>query len=489
MAAKRFIPKTMATQHPDNVASPFFATNPELGGEDEVHEAYYAFSHLGCTEQMWDCEGKETDVYVVKKLLSRHEAFFREKKLGKDVFITLRVPNPSVETTEAKILLETLESIPRSFDAAKLFYGADQVPIFEVILPMAGSAKELNRIYHYYQDFVVGKQTKRLMPGDIKVSDWVGDFNPSSINVIPLFEAMDQMLHCGDITREYLKNKSVDYQRVFLARSDPAMNYGNVSAVLLNKIALQNLWQFQEESGIRIYPILGIGSAPFRGNMRPDTVESVIGEYPSVHTYSIQSAFKYDYSPDEVRASIEKINQHKTRAPQQVETDRCLEIIKKIMMNYQAQIAKLAPVVNRVARFVPERRRRKMHVGLFGYSRNVEGIKLPRAIKFAAALHSIGLPPEILGLSALNAEDFRYLRKVYRTIDDDISFAMSFLNPKALKLAQSLGVDLGELPFEFTQNQAHSEATSAVLDMLEREQTGDIVAEILRAASIRKFLG
>jgi phosphoenolpyruvate carboxylase len=126
MASKKIpnIPKCMSTQHPDNVNSPFFAENVELGGEDEVQEAYYAFSHLGCDEQMWDCEGKEVDNYVVKKLLTKHEPFFRDKKLGKDVFLTLRVPNPNVEKAEAKILLETLESIPRSFDAAKLFYGA-----------------------------------------------------------------------------------------------------------------------------------------------------------------------------------------------------------------------------------------------------------------------------------------------------------------------------------------------------------------------------
>jgi phosphoenolpyruvate carboxylase len=36
----------MSTQHPDNVNSPFFAGNTELGGEDEIREAYYAFSHL-----------------------------------------------------------------------------------------------------------------------------------------------------------------------------------------------------------------------------------------------------------------------------------------------------------------------------------------------------------------------------------------------------------------------------------------------------------
>lgn len=98
----------MSTQHPDNVITPFFSENSEIGGEDEIQEAYYVFSHLGCDEQMWDFEGKEVDNYVVKKLLTKYEDFFRENIIGKDVFITLRVPNPSVEKSQAKILLETL---------------------------------------------------------------------------------------------------------------------------------------------------------------------------------------------------------------------------------------------------------------------------------------------------------------------------------------------------------------------------------------------
>ncbi|GAH87835.1 unnamed protein product, partial [marine sediment metagenome] len=47
----------------------------------EIQEAYYAFSHLNCDEQMWDCEGKEVDNYVVKKLLTKYELFFQRKKV------------------------------------------------------------------------------------------------------------------------------------------------------------------------------------------------------------------------------------------------------------------------------------------------------------------------------------------------------------------------------------------------------------------------
>ncbi|HOL08472.1 MAG TPA: phosphoenolpyruvate carboxylase, partial [Methanomassiliicoccaceae archaeon] len=294
----------MSTQHPDNVHLPFFAESAELGGEDEIQEAYYAFSHLGCDEQMWDCEGKEVDNFVVKKLLSKYEWYFRQNQLGKDVFLTLRVPNPSIEKDEAKILLETLESIPRSFDTARLFYQDDVPPIFEVILPMTSSAASLDRIYRYYHDFVVGKQNLSFREGDITIAEWIGTFEPASINVIPLFEDLKNMQRSNAITREYLKDKDVEYQRVFLARSDPAMNYGQVSAILMNKMALHRLQLLEEELSIPICPIIGVGSAPFRGNLRPDNVDHIMSEYPSVQTFTVQSAFKFDYPHEQVMEGI-----------------------------------------------------------------------------------------------------------------------------------------------------------------------------------------
>ena len=47
------IARCMSTQHPDNVSVPFFSSSDQIGGESEVTEAYYAYSHLGCDEQMW----------------------------------------------------------------------------------------------------------------------------------------------------------------------------------------------------------------------------------------------------------------------------------------------------------------------------------------------------------------------------------------------------------------------------------------------------
>ena len=479
----------MSTQHPDNVNTPFFAEFSEMGGEDEIQEAYYVFSHLGCDEQMWDCEGKEVDSYVVKKLLTKYEPFFREKRLGKDVRLTLRVPNPMVEKAEAKILLETLESIPRSYDAAKLFYQEDAPPIFEVILPMTASALDLDRIYRYYKDFVVGKQNQQFKDGGPTILDWIGEFKPSTINVIPLFEDMEHILDAHNITREYLKDKNVEYQRVFLARSDPAMNYGLIGAVLLDKIALYRLDQLSKEMGIKICPIVGVGSAPFRGNLRPQTVERLIKGYPSAYTFTIQSAFKYDNHPDEVMAALKKLEDRKIGPAHKVDEKRSLEIIEKTCQEYRRQVTNLAPVVNKLARFVPSRRKRKLHIGLFGYARNVGGISLPRVISFTAALYSIGIPPEILGLNALNKDDIKFLKDSYGNFETDLRDALQFYNPDSIFLSDEIRGGIKKLSLDVSIDKDHKEKTSHIVSSVIENKTEDMNETILRAANLRKFLG
>lgn len=482
------IPKCMSTQHPDNVSIPFFAENTELGGEDEIQEAYYAFSHLGCDEQMWDCEGKEVDSYVVKKLLTKYDTFFRQKRLGKDVFVTLRVPNPTIEQAEAKVLLETLESIPRSFDAARLFYGDDIPPIFEVILPMVTSSSCIDRVYRYYHDFVVGKKNKPFRDGDITIAEWIGDFKPEAVNVIPLFEDTEHMLNAHRILGEYLRDKDVQYQRVFLARSDPAMNYGIVSSVLLNKIALQRLQGLSRETGVELYPILGLGSAPFRGNLRPQNIDRIAAEYPSAYTLTVQSAFKYDNPPDTVRKAVEKLQKRQVTPAQEIDAKRCLEIIDKYSREYQRQTEVLAPAINRIARHVPSRRKRKLHIGLFGYSRNVAGVTLPRAISFTAALYSIGLPPEILGLNALDDDDIRFLREVYISFEADMRDALMFFNRETDFLPDGLLSRVDAVFGDYEADAEHKEITDYVIDYL-KSGAGNPGELVLRAASLRSFLG
>ncbi|MDD5317947.1 MAG: phosphoenolpyruvate carboxylase [Candidatus ainarchaeum sp.] len=479
----------MSTQHPDNVNSPFFAAGPVLDGEDEIQEAYYTLSHLSCDEQMWDCEGKEADDFVVKKLLSKYAPFFREHKLGEQVFLTLRVPNPEIEKAEAKVLLETLESIPRSFDVAKLFYGDGAPPIFEVIMPMTTSAACLERVRRYYGDFVIGKQDRCVCQDDITLRAWLGEFKPGEINVIPLFEDKERLLSAHEITREYLEGKDFGHQRVFLARSDPAMNYGFFSAVLLNKLALFNLHSLSEETGVKIYPIVGVGSAPFRGNLKPETVERVSKEYSGAHTLTVQSAFKYDNPPEDVRKGVKKICERKAGKPFAPEEEKCLRVIEKYSEAYRKEVSALAPLINRVAMFVPSRRKRKLHIGLFGYSRSMGGVSLPRVITFTAALYSVGLPPELLGVSALSDADMDVVRDAYPGVDADLSDALEYFNPETGFAPEGIAGKVAELSLDFAKSEEHAEITSRIAGALRRNEVEGVTHNVLRAASIRRFLG
>jgi len=482
------IPRCMSTQHPDNVSPPFFALNPELGGEDEIQEAYYVFSHLRCDEQMWDCEGKEVDNFVIKKLLSRYEDFFHEHIIGEDVFITFRVPNPQLEKTESKILLETLESIPRSFDTSQLFYNKDITPIFEVILPMTTSHEELNNIYDYYKDFVAGKQEKQI--GNTTIKEWIGDFQPENINVIPLVEDYEHILNVDKIIKNYLVDKNVSHQRVFLARSDPAMNYGFYSAIILNKIALQRLHSTSKELGVKICPIIGVGTAPFRGNLSPYTVDKFVDEYPSMQTYTLQSAFKYDYPPHDVIKAIDKLHKTKVKNPRTVDEEVAIEVIKRYSESYREEVKKVAPIVNKLSKYVPARRKRKLHISLFGYSRSMDGVTLPRAIAFTSSLYSLGFPPELLGFGCLDENDIDIIKKIHINFKETLSAALSYYNPNSDSLLKiEIRDKLEKLNIDIVSNEPHMQLTGNIIDCIRKNDLDQLPNLFLHAANIRKFLG
>jgi len=498
-SSNRKIPRTMSTQHPDNVTIPFFANNAVLRGDDEIKEAYYAFSNLGVEEIMWDAEGKESDGFVIRKLITDYENFFHTNVMGKDVFITVRVPNPDYEKAEAKILLETLESIPRSYDTAQIFYkNADVSPIFEVIVPMADE-KIINKIHHYYRNVVIGKEKQKFIKGSsTTVGEWIGEFCPKTINVLPLFEDIDAMLDVGNTVKSFLKGKEdIKYQRVFLARSDPAMNVSSVAVILTLHMALESLAQVESETGIAIHPILGCGTAPFRGNFSPRTYQHVLDRYPSVSTYTIQSAFKYDFPVQEVQKAISDINAAPVGTPHPVENkEKLLKIIRKLSAEYRRQVSALAPLINEVAKFVPSRRMRKLHTGLFGYSRELGGgggVKLPRVISFCAALYSIGLPPDLLGLNALNAEELDLVRTMYPGLDRSLYDTLSMWNPDVLDiLPRQVRSDIqaSVAKFDHVVNKEYRTVSSSLIKRIKNKSFDSQLTDLItRTGYLRGFLG
>ena len=317
------VPKVMSTQHPDNATpAPFADDAGVVKGQGEVDEAVSVFA-LGCDEQMWDSEGKEADTQVVRKLLTGYPDFFRnERQLGRDIALTLRVPNPSIERNMRKSLVEALQSVPSAWDMARGFYGdGDVAPIQEVILPFTTSAEEVSLVEAYYRKVVVGQEDQTLLDGQ-SVRDWVGEFLPKRVRVIPLIEDRENLLRCDQIVEEYVRDRDLPHQRVFFARSDPALNYGIVGAELVLKVALLLLHNLESRLGLPLYPIIGAGSVPFRGHLTPVNVERANIEYPTAQTLTVQSAFKYDYEKEEVRSGIAQIRARERGEPVPVDQER-----------------------------------------------------------------------------------------------------------------------------------------------------------------------
>ena len=239
-----------------------------------------------------------------------------------------------------------------------------------------------------------------------------------------------------------------------------------------------------------------MGSAPFRGNFVPARVGETLAEYPSVHTFTIQSAFKYDHEEEQVRADIQHINRSTRGAPQEVDEERCLKIIERVAARYAECVKALAPLVNEVARFVPARKARKLHIGLFGYSRRLDGhdTYLPRAIKFCGAMYSLGIPPEILGLSALDSSDLAFVRATYRKLDRDMEDALRYFNKENLRhLPRLVGREVKSARDNFPcePSEEHQEATGRIMAALQTgaERGSSLMEEIVKATSLRGFLG
>ena len=521
----RKIPKTMSTQHPDNATLPKWVNGDVIQGDAEVDEAYFAYSSLGCMEVMWDSEGKDVDTRVVRKLLDKYRDFFKEKVLGEDVFLTYRIPNPTIERVERKILLESLVNIPVAHDIAAAFYKREVSPIFEVILPLTTCGKDIIGLRKYYEKAIVGVE-EIFICGSEKVEDWIGSFKPKTIEVIPLIEDIASLLKADEILKPYISDVKPEYMRVFLARSDPALNYGLVCAVVLCKIALSKLRILENLTSVKIYPIIGVGTMPFRGHLNPSNLTNFLEEYNGVYTATIQSSFKYDYPFENVKEAIKTLNENLPyKDPQTIEPSEeevLRQVLAKFMERYQKTIESLAPLINSVARYVPQRRARKLHIGLFGYSRSVGKVSLPRAIPFACALYTLGIPPEFIGLGALNElneAEWNILKAYYKNFEHDLELVAGFLSwrnlnmladmyPQVAKMVnaeedklrtaisnilmdlnvveENFGLKLG--PRSLSQRKYENVINDFLIAFLE-ENPMDVENRLLEAAKMRKCLG
>lgn len=501
----RKIPVTMATQHPDNACPAYFSGKRFISAQEEIEECYRCFAELGVEEYMWDWEGKFVDEAVMDRLYSKHQDFFRKKQIGRDVFLTFRIPN---------IWLESSHKLPRAFmnmitaEEGATNYGFHSPPLFEIILPMTTEASQL--IYLQKTFGKIAKATEEIFELKSRMK---------TIDVIPLFEEFTIIPKAKEILGEYMDflkkeyNVVPEYMRVFTARSDPAMNAGFLPAKIASRQAISLYHEFGKERGVEMYPWIGGGCLPFRGGMNPENVAAMCDEYAGVSSLTVQSAFRYDYGIEEVKSAVATLNKEVPKRRKQYIHLSAEEQLTLDKFNVEAgkfwrkTVESIADVINTVSGKLPGHRERMQHIGLFGYSRGIGKVKLPRAINFTGALYSIGVPPELIasGRSLVLAKKWGILKLVEKLcpyLKEDFSHAGHYLNRENLDLLckenaawkavrseiddieKIVGVKVGP---EKPHHVIHRNLTSNIYQKLKLGE--DFSDDLLTAAEIRKSLG
>jgi len=500
---KRKIPTTMASQHPDHASAPYWHKDPFIPVQDESEETYLAFSDLGIGEYKWDWEGKLVDESVMERLLSNYYEYFKKNEIGKEKFLTFRLPNPKAET-EFRLARAFINLLIAAALAKKV--GLHSPPLFEVILPMAESAEEMLAIQTAFRE--ISDLKHELLRFDAKTIE--------NLEIIPLFEQVDTIINSDEIIKKYVAmykkefKKTPEYLRPYTARSDPALNSGMVPTVLAIKIALSQYKKLEKTLKIKLYPIIGTAMLPFRGGLRPDDVQSFVNEYQGMRTALIQSGFRYDFDTATVKKGIKDLNkllpQKEARSISDEDKKMLISIIPGFEKGYREVIESIAEVINTLAGQLPKRRERVQHIGLFGYSRGMGKVTLPRAIGFTAALYSLGIPPELIGtgrgLKNLNKKELEALNKTYVNFKKDIVAAGRYLNKENLEklskkypafklitedvkmLEEYFGEDFQPKTLE---EKEHHILTSRIADaFMKKEKMTDL---IVKAAVLRKSLG
>ncbi len=506
-------PITMATQHPDNAGKPWWSASAFVSTQEEIEEMLMLFDRFAIDEYMWDWEGKYVDEAVGEKLFARAEAYFQKRPLGETLHLTYRIP--AFDGAKMHRMARAFMNVLSLADFGKDI-GLARPPVTEMFLPMVTSAEQPMQVRKAFKE--IAEYHRQVFHTDTGDSDLMRMFN-----VTPLVEDVDSLLGIEKIVRPYWETLVAENkedlrsrgQRIFLARSDPAMNAGLVPAVLAVKAVLSIVHRIGGELGFPVYPVIGTGSLPFRGSVNPQYLDTFLPQYAGVRTYSIQSAFRYDYPKEEVDVALRRMRDEVPRHPTLMVSEADLAKIRQVADLFTALwrpgVESIAGLINDMARFVPKRRERLQHIGLFGYSRGIGQVKLPRAIGFTCALYSLGVPPELIstgrGLKA--AKDAGLLETVetfYPALREDLRHAGKYLNRENLDILAAetptfaeiredvaliesvLGIQLGP---EKPHHLIHRNLTSTMYQRLRQGQPDPeaMQRDLVEAGVIRRSLG
>ena len=425
--------------------------------------------------------------------------------MGKARFLTLRIPRMDDKSNYPRVARAFMTMMTAEDLAAEL--GLRGMPVFEIILPFTQEAKTLIKLQ---KKFALASGFKKKVFPSSKATG-------GKIETIPLIEEVNHLLESRRLLEQFVRlhreefGKKPEHVRPFIARSDPALNAGMVPATVSAKAAMSEYCEFARESGVPVHPIIGTGSVPFRGNLRPNNLGRFMKEYAGVRTVTVQSAFRYDYPRGMVKKAIAKLNaglrQGKAMRFDRQDMRNAREINRIFSKHYFETVLAIAEDINAVSGFVPARRERITHTERFGYGRKIGKHLMPRVIPFCAALYSLGVPPELIGTGRglIEAEKkglLDWLEEKYLFLANDLKEAGNYLNRENLEVLAGRGKGWRKIIEDVEGIEgtlALNLGPSKTEHFLHRNLTGNILLEwgagkpmteeIEKAARLRQALG
>lgn len=456
------IPRLMCTQHPD-------ATVKITAGE-EVDEALVAFTAHGCDEVMVDYEGKMTPYGQPKDIVVK--AFRSEVPLGDRRYITVRLPNPKLEEFD-RAMLSLEAAIVANYFSVK--YTGRQA-VRWVVLPMV-------------EDIDTVMLVRRMIKRKFEIYKSETGVDVGDVEVVPLIEDAMVQLKTKDLLAHVFKDGGGEV-RVFFGKSDSAVKHGHLASALSIAYALSSVSKLEAETGLKIRPIIGMGSPPFRGGLNnPRLCHLEVVQYAGYYTATIQSAVRYDVSLDEyirVREAILNACCQNRQSP----SEDVVAIISEASAKYRSLVFKYVERMTEVARLVPGTRDRvswKEYGRLFSHGDAV--VNMPRAIVYTATWYAMGVPPTLLDapyvVELAKSDRLDKVLKILPTYIKDLEYDLEFFDPATaekflgsgmvkavLEVADYLGIDAKPKP--------------AYLTLLRMPRSE---SNIIAMGKFRKFLG
>ncbi len=476
------IPVLMATQHPDSTVY--------VSASREVDEAIDVFTKYASDEIMVDYEGKLTPYHQPEWIIDK--CINEGVELGAKKLITVRIPNDFLED-KSRHMHSLLTVALANIKAAKHGFPP---PICYVVLPMFEDTVHASTIQ------------RRIIKLQLLVEEEMGERIGSTPMVVPLLETVSKHIRAEPIAEAFrvslLKNAGVylEKMRVFLGKSDAALENGNLASTLSLTIALSSLARWSEEAGIQVYPIIGMGKPPFRGFLHPRYIDSWIQSWRGYKTVTIQSALRYNTPYEEYTSTIEKLRDNSGLEPLVLDIDQekmLRMIIRESAKTYEKRLRSMTSRIIEVAKHMPRTRDR---ITFTEYGRGKGDARLPRAITFTATCYTMGVPPTLLDTDALTSS-WRHISELPQTdllvkgYEYDLSYydrdtASKWL-PKDIvndidDAVKRTMRELGLEPISDINNDYHV-LLGKILDLYKNGRIEEFRREVLRVAELRGFLG